>query len=93
MPDVCRWCGQGIADHAMGDAYEANLRRCRGFEAEDYTSPWECKTSDEEFVIQRTVDEGGVHGGRRIETAAQTPDYGLACVIEALMNWRSGTVE
>lgn len=52
-------------------------------------SPWECKTVGEEFVIQRTVDEGH----RRIETAAQTPDYGLACVIEALMNWRSGTVE
>jgi hypothetical protein len=52
-------------------------------------SSWEVNPEGDEYVIQRTVDEGH----RRIETAAQTPDHGLACVIAALMNWRSGTVK
>lgn len=30
---VCLHCGQGIAEHAMRDAYLPDLRRCPGFEA------------------------------------------------------------
>ena len=39
--DVCRHCGQGIAEHAMQDAYLPDLRRCPGFEAvESQPTSW-----------------------------------------------------
>lgn len=63
-------------------------------------TPWEVKDNRAEqqrgaqavFHIERTVFDEGDPAYRGNERAATCWDYGLACVIEAALNLRDGTV-